>query len=168
MDRQDARRSQFLRTALVFVGLNLVFHVALRLLGATPALGSVTRLTAVVAGFLSQLVGSHVTVIGSDMFVGSRVLTVNLDCTAAYVMAVFTAMLLAFPATVRMKLSGLAVGLSAIVLANYVRLVLIVLIAEKAPRYFEPVHDYLFQVALLLVAAILWLVWMSKVETDAA
>jgi exosortase/archaeosortase family protein len=156
-----------LRTGAVFLVLNFAFQVMLLFASRAGVASWATEGTAWVSGVLVRLSGLPVTVSGSEIFLSSRVLSINLDCTSAYVAGTFVALILACPASWRMKLAGIGTGVPIILAANLVRLVAVAQVAVRFPGGFDFVHDYLFQVALLLVAAFLWVAWMAKAKARA-
>ena len=54
-----------------------------------------------------------------------------------------------------------------IYIANLVRLVVIAAISDhSSPRVFFVVHDYLFEVAMILVVLVLWVTWLEFARTN--
>src|SRR5215213_3493094 len=83
-----------------------------------PFTAAVTRVAAVSLRLADRNVHSAGTVITSERFA----IDVKNGCNAVEVMILFAAAVLAFPAPVRFRLAGLAVGLPLIQLLNVIRL----------------------------------------------
>lgn len=153
---------RMLRIGLVFLGLQVLFDVVLAALERAGVTRPFEVLTADVTAQLVRLTGLPLTLSGTDLFLRQRVLSINLECTAAFVMASFVALVVAYPSTIQDKLRGLGVGLSALVAANLVRLLMVAHVAERTPQWFGFAHDYLFRVVLVLVTVGLWLFWLRS------
>jgi archaeosortase B (VPXXXP-CTERM-specific) len=152
-------------SAVAFVALTLGFESVLLALNGAGALTPLIEATAHASGVLIALSGVPVTVLGDEVFLSQRILLINLECTGVYIMAAYAALVIVWPAGWRAKAVGIAVGLPAITIANVVRLVLVAQVAERLPGSFDLLHDYLFQVALVMIAAAVWVVWISRVRS---
>ena len=97
----------------------------------------------------------------------NRILSIDLACTAIFIVALFGALVLAYPVNPRMRLMGLAAGIPLILFANVARIVAVAHVAVISPQAFDFVHDYLFQVGMLLVSAALWAAWLAMARRHA-
>jgi exosortase/archaeosortase family protein len=114
-----------------------------------------------------DLFGEQHTLSGADIMLSTRTLRITMDCTAAYIMAIYIALIVAYPFTLRLKAAALLIGLPVIYVANLVRLVLIGLVSNHAsPKVFTVVHDYLFEVAMVVVVLVLWATWLDFARTN--
>jgi exosortase/archaeosortase family protein len=114
-----------------------------------------------------DLFGVQHTLAGTDIMLATRTLRITMDCTAAYIMAIYIALIVAYPFTVRLKAAALLIGLPAIYVANLLRLVVIGVISDHAsPWVFTVVHDYLFEVAMVVVVLVLWATWLDFARTN--
>lgn len=99
---------------------------------------------------------------GIDITLSTRILRVNVDCTAVYIHAIFTAVVVAYPSAAARKVMALIIGNAVIYVANVGRLVAIAALSEySTDAVFSFVHDYLFQVFMMLVVLVLWMIWMG-------
>jgi exosortase/archaeosortase family protein len=86
---------------------------------------------------------------------------VGADCTAASTGVLLLAFVFAYPARWHDRAWGAGAGLSALALANVARLVTCAYVLRDRPAWFPWVHDFLWQVALVGVAAGLALAWTA-------
>ena len=107
------------------------------------------------------MTGVWAVAIGPMIFLSSRTLSIDLACTAIHIAALYSALVLAYPVSVRTRLLGVAVGVPIILAANVARLVAGAHLAHAMPGAFDFVHDYLFQVGMILLTVGLWLGWLA-------
>jgi exosortase/archaeosortase family protein len=113
------------------------------------------------------LLGVQHTLSGVDIMLSTRTLRITMDCTAAYIMAIYIALIVAYPFTIKLKAAALLIGLPVIYVANLVRLVAIGVISDHAsPPVFTVVHDYFFEVAMVIVVLVLWATWLDFARTN--
>jgi exosortase/archaeosortase family protein len=92
---------------------------------------------------------------------GFRVVVIP-ECTGLIAMLLFTAFILAFPASARGRLQGLMYGLPILFAFNAFRLSLLLVIGENWPSAFEYVHIYIAQMLFILVVFIICLTWLRR------
>jgi exosortase/archaeosortase family protein len=80
----------------------------------------------------------------------------------------FLAAVLAFPATWRSRLIGLALGILAIQIVNLVRVVALFLTGVYFPRIFVSSHTVIWQTIVILFGTLLWIFWANRFATLAA
>jgi archaeosortase B (VPXXXP-CTERM-specific) len=102
------------------------------------------------------------------IYLDKRTLLVGRDCTAAYLIAVYAALVLTYPSSRRDKLIAFAIGIPALLVVNMARLVGAGVVAEYLPNQFDLIHDYIFQVLLALSVLLVWLVWIGRLGTHEA
>lgn len=122
-----------------------------------------TDSTARVAGAILQMIGYMVRSSGPFIMGGNFSVKVILPCTGFYEVVIFSACVLAYPATFTKKLSGLCLGLSTIYWFNIFRIVAVFLIGILYPAYFNLSHVYMFSSLSLALMAVLWLYWMDRI-----
>lgn len=83
------------------------------------------------------------------------------SCGAIEVMAIFVAAVLAFPATWRHRARGIALGLPLMYLINIARLAFLACLGalDKSGKWFNFVHEYVWQAAYVIVVVIIWMAW---------
>lgn len=121
--------------------------------------------TARAAYFLQSLVGVHGVLDGNLIMLPERTLLVSRDCTAVYLVVIFTSLVACYRAPRSDKLRALAIGVPTLLLCNMVRLVGAGVVAQRWPSAFEVVHDYVFVVALMFAVVALWLAWVRTVRS---
>ena len=88
---------------------------------------------------------------------------VNTECTAIMIMIIFASFIAVYQSSFKAKSIGLLVGLPVIFIANITRLLIMAFIDKLAPSYSHYFHDYLWQVAFILMVVVMWVVWTEKV-----
>ncbi|AOY94737.1 exosortase H [Cupriavidus sp. USMAA2-4] len=89
-------------------------------------------------------------------------------CSGVEVCLILAAAILAYPAPLRRKVAGLALGLAAIQLLNLVRLLTLFYLNAWSKPAFEFMHLYVWQGLIILDALVLWIWWSRSLAKDAA
>ncbi|MCP4200719.1 MAG: exosortase H [bacterium] len=82
-------------------------------------------------------------------------------CTGFLPVLCLTVGVLAFPAPIRRKLVGLAIGIPLLLGFNLVRLVHLFQIGVTRPDLFDLAHTYLWEAATILSVAVVWLGYVA-------
>ena len=143
--------------ALLYLGLHLeTSHVLLA--ERFPAF------TATCVGVVLKLLGQSVSVSGQVVSVQNWMsFQIIYQCSGLFLMAIYTAAVLAYPARLREKGLGLLIGLPALFLANLVRLALLGIIGRFWPQYFDLSHEYLWQGIFIVFVLLLWTLWRDHI-----
>jgi exosortase/archaeosortase family protein len=156
------RRNSLVVVAVFFVAVFGVLQGFIRIAEAAGFLDPLMPATAAAAAALVRLAGIPVSLVGRELFLSTRTLLIDLDCTALTIAALYTALVVAYPLSVRTRLLALAIGLPTILLANLIRLLGVAVASEHlSPWMFAFAHDYLFKVAMMLVVVGLWATWLQ-------
>jgi exosortase H (IPTLxxWG-CTERM-specific) len=115
------------------------------------------------SGGLLTLLGFENTVIADLIYSSQFSVSVKKGCDAAEPMAIFIAGIVAFPALIKRKLIGLGIGLAILFLLNVVRIVTLYLMGIYFPDLFEAMHLAVWQVIFILIAVLLWFLWLRYV-----
>jgi archaeosortase B (VPXXXP-CTERM-specific) len=99
---------------------------------------------------------------------GYPAIFINHECTGVFVLVIYTAFLLAYPATWLQRLAGIAIGVVVLEVVNVVRLALLTVIAGSWPDLFEYFHEYVWQGVFVALLALLVAVWIDSVNRTAA
>jgi exosortase H (IPTLxxWG-CTERM-specific) len=123
-----------------------------------PFTAGVAKASGVTLNLLGQEVTLDGTVIRSPRF------AVNIEngCNGVETMLIFMSAVLAFPASWRSRLAGLAIGLVAIQGINLVRVVALYLTGAYLPSLFDASHTVIWQTLVILSGVLLWLLWASR------
>jgi len=157
-------RRRTLLSALLFVATLSAFALGIAWLmgreGAMTTLqGGIARIT---SGILN-LLGNRTTVVGTTVQSARFSISVVTACTGLFLIAGFAAAVLAYPARLRAKLLGIALGIAAIFGLNIVRLVSLYYIGIYLPTYLDLAHLLVWQSLLIASTLFLWLLWAGKV-----
>jgi exosortase/archaeosortase family protein len=89
-------------------------------------------------------------------------------CDAYRICALLAAAMLAFPATWKQKLVGIALGLAWLNLLNFVRICGLYFIGGLWYPQFHRAHEIYFPVFLIAMTVLAWVVWVRWVTRDDA
>jgi exosortase H (IPTLxxWG-CTERM-specific) len=164
--RRNRREIQFLVLFVVLLGagftlisLNWVNDHAIE-----PFTAAIARTSGAVLNGLGQHVAMNGTVIRSQRFA----VNIRNGCNGVEAMLIFLAAVLAFPASWRSRLAGLALGILAIQLVNLVRVVALFLTGVYFPRIFDTSHTVIWQTVVILFGVLLWIFWANRFAAPAA
>ena len=90
--------------------------------------------------------------------------SIEAGCNGVEAMLVLLAAMLAFPASWRLKLTGIVLGVLAVQVLNLVRIVSLFYPGQWNAAAFKWAHLYLWQVLIMLDVLVVWLVWMRWVN----
>ena len=94
---------------------------------------------------------------------GGERLRVIAECTGLFTTIIYISIIGAYPARIREKLLGLAIGIPAIHLLNLIRMVIVALVLFHKRELFDFVHGYLWQVSFVIFMLLLVIFWMGKI-----
>jgi exosortase/archaeosortase family protein len=83
------------------------------------------------------------------------------ECTAVYPLLIFASAVLAFPASWRARLAGLALGWPALVVVNQARLVGLCWVGRLAPERFESAHMLVGQTLIAAATVLAFMLWLA-------
>lgn len=162
------RRDSLVTVAAIFMLVFLVFEAAIWAAAVTGRLDWLMYSTTQVASLLIGWVGIPAPLLGNQIFLASRTLRIDLDCTALPIAALYSALVIAYPLSIRSRLLALAVGLPVIAVANLLRLLGVAVASEyMTPDVFIFAHEYLFKIVMVLVVVALWAVWLQMARGNA-
>ena len=94
--------------------------------------------------------------------------SIRKGCDALEPMALIVAGILAFPALVKQKVSGIVIGLLFLFLLNIVRITTLFLTGIYRPQSFEAMHIEIWQILFIIAGVGYWFLWIrwavSKVK----
>lgn len=156
-------RFQLLWVCLVFFTLVLVFHLLQWTVVPRPYLDELQLLTAKVTAAVIVASGIPLTLQGTHLYLLGVHWEVILECTALSAFIVFASFVLAYPSRLMSKSLGVLIGVPTLFAANILRLFILAWATKWSPKYAPLVHDYVWQVAFLLLLVLMWLVWIELV-----
>lgn len=167
--RGSAFQREFLLFLILFFVIWLLSYFLMQRLSGFVA-WSMVAVAREVAYFL-KLLGYKFVLTGSTITFytahGGESLVVIPECTGLYTTIIYLAIIGAYPARMREKLVGLAIGVPAIHALNLARMVFISLVLYHTPHLFNFFHGYLWQVGFVIFMLLLVIVWMSKIVKPA-
>jgi exosortase H (IPTLxxWG-CTERM-specific) len=119
------------------------------------------RIVTVSAGLLRAL-GEPAVTAGTVITSGNFAVDVKNGCNGLEAAVILASAVLAFPATLRQRLAGLAAGFAVIQVLNLVRVVSLFWLGVHRPAVFELFHNAVWQTALILVAVSLFVFWSRR------
>jgi exosortase/archaeosortase family protein len=88
------------------------------------------------------------------------------ECTGIFTLFIYLAATLAYPAAVRARIWGMALGIGGFLLFSTARLGILGVVGQAAPGWLALIHLGLMVVANLGFALFLWLFWVGKVTRN--
>ena len=149
----------FILFIIILVGL-----FAVEMLGPvqTHVITPFTAGIAKVSAFLVQSFDSDVLAQGKVLRSMSNGFAVEIQpgCNGVEALIILFAAMFAFPAPLKHKLVGFAIGFVAIQLLNLVRIISLFYMGQWDMTWFEWFHLYLWQALIILDALVVWLIWL--------
>src|SRR5689334_455509 len=94
--------------------------------------------------------------------------SIEAGCNGVEATIVLVAAILAFPATWRRKLAGLAIGIVAVQGLNVVRVISLFYLGQWNFSVFEWAHLYVWQALIMLDVLVVWLLWVRTLPRPEA
>jgi len=160
-DRAGSRSLR--RFAALFIGCSVGLFALYWISEALHGFRHVNTVHASATAALLRGLGIGAEARGTSIVLAHGILEIVAECTGIYVLILFAAGVVAFPADVRTRLRGLAFGLPCIVAVNFVRLVSLGLVVHLRPAWLPWFHEYLWQVLFVGLVATLFAVWVARV-----
>ena len=170
LSRSFARLAQQLREHRTVVRFCLLFGVySVVAFSALYALQDVvvepfTRTIAWATYKLMRAFGSDAWINGIEVGMKSFGVQIRNNCNAIYEMGLYSAAVLAYPASARSRTTGILFGVVVLYVVNLIRVLSLVYLGYFMPGSFEAAHVYVWQVLFLLVTGALWLGWIGRVH----
>jgi exosortase H (IPTLxxWG-CTERM-specific) len=109
-----------------------------------------------------NLLGQQVTLQGTVIQGHRFAVNIRNGCNGVEAMLIYLAAVLAFPASWRARLLGLALGVVAIQLVNLVRVIALYLTGVYFPKIFDASHTVIWQSIVILFGVLLWILWANR------
>lgn len=139
----------------------LVFLLPPLLPASEPWLVRATLHSLELARFVTS---ASVRVVDTTFAIGSTPVQIVPDCTPLFPTLLLLGGILAFPASWRAKLVGVALGVVALWIYNMFRIYLLMAVLRYAPAQFDLVHVYLWQSVTLLLVLGCFMLWTRFAE----
>ncbi len=83
-------------------------------------------------------------------------------CNGITPLSLLVAGLLSFPTSWRARAIGFAIGVPAVLVVNFVRVLALYAIGAAAPQWFDRTHLYVAQAFVILATGGIWLWWLGR------
>jgi exosortase H (IPTLxxWG-CTERM-specific) len=152
---------------LLLFGISLAVLFALLL--APPIEPVITRFTrglVTVSAGLIRLCGGHAIAEGDLMRDPLSLFTIQMayGCNGAHVTILLWAAVLAFPASWKQKLAGMAAGTAAIHIVNLLRFISLFYVGEYNRAWFDFAHLYLWESLMMIDTLVIFWTWANFVR----
>lgn len=152
-----------IKSALVFLGLFAAFEATAEILYVVGAFALPTQWTAWLTCTLARATGVPAVLGDAEVYLANHTLVIQGECLGIFLIAAYAALVLASFAAWREKAVGLGIGTAVILTANVARLLIVAQTSEHAPRVFTFLHDYVYQVFMVLLVVGTWAWWLARV-----
>ena len=115
------------------------------------------------SGALLNLIGQNVAVTGTVIRSSRFAVNINNGCNGVEAMLILLASIVAFPASLKARVTGLFLGALAVQALNAVRIVTLYLLGAYQPRMFDLFHTAVWQIVIIMAAIGFFLVWSARV-----
>jgi exosortase/archaeosortase family protein len=121
-----------------------------------------TRGIAWVTYLVVQAIGTPVTLNGVELRVPNFSVLIRNNCNGAYEMGMYAAATLAYPTSLRRRISGILIAVAVLYAVNLIRVLSLLYAGYLFPGFvFEAAHVYVWQVLFVVLIGALWLRWIG-------
>lgn len=132
-----------------------------------PVVVPFTRLIARLVHTILKTLGAQSWVQGASVGIPGFAVEIKNNCNAVYEIGLYASAVFAYPATLRQRAVGLAMGASLLYLINLLRVLSLIGIGRYFPGGFQIAHLYFWQALFLAIVAACWLAWLSRIHRRA-
>lgn len=93
---------------------------------------------------------------------GSNGVWIGGPCNGITLMFLFAIFVVSYPGQLKKKLWFIPLGVLIIYIVNIIRIIILSIIALKAPQYLEFNHTYTFTFITYGIVFLLWMIWVNK------
>lgn len=126
-----------------------------------PFTAGIAKVSGITLNLIGQGIEMRGTVIRNERFA----VNIRNGCNGVETMIIFLAAVLAFPASWKSRVIGLALGMIAIQGINLVRVVALFLTGAYFPKFFDSSHTVVWQTIVILFGVFLWIFWANRYAT---
>ncbi len=154
---------QFLKVGLLFCSTVILLDLLVWYLGRKELLAFLDIFLSYVMAGLIQASGLHAVRDSNTIYLTNSSWIVTTECTAIFIMLIFSSFVFAYPASSRQRGIALLTGIPFIFGANVLRLYCMAWIDYLRPQHSELFHNYMWQVVFIVMVVFMWLIWIDKV-----
>ena len=115
------------------------------------------------SGALLKLIGEDVAVTGTVIRSSRFAVNINNGCNGVEAMLILLASIVAFPASLKARAIGLALGALAVQALNAIRIITLYLLGAYQPKLFDLFHTAVWQIVIIMAAIGFFLAWSARV-----
>lgn len=161
-DEIAAAKSLPFTPPLIRFGLLCTLLFSLGLLLPDRLLVPLNLATASLAAELLRFFGAAPVLQGAHLFLPACKVVIVTECTGLYPTLLFCSFVAAYPASLRTKASGMALGAAVLNAANIARIAAVLALGSRWPGIFEIAHVYLAQIMMVLLVFLACLLWLNR------
>jgi exosortase/archaeosortase family protein len=160
--KKDRRASSASRPILAFLARCVLYWgialVVVSRVGAIEEAGIdlTLRTLQLVFGVFGQSVARH----GASLVALGTSVQIVSECSPHLPFLIYAAVILAFPATWRERLIGLALGAAVIHVFNTARIITLMAVLSRRTEWFDFMHVYLWQTGTILIVFLTFALWI--------
>jgi exosortase H (IPTLxxWG-CTERM-specific) len=109
-----------------------------------------------------NLMGARAATDGAMILAGESSFRVIAECTSLIPTGVLVSMIVAWPSTLKQKMTGLGLGITLLFLVNVVRIVSLFYVAKVAPGHLDFAHFYVWGALTVLLIVAIWYHWARR------
>ncbi len=128
--------------------------------------GPINEHTAKALALALKFIGIHVSVAGDTVTGKAFALHIIPECTPFFMLGLFLCFIAFSPATIRQKVSGIAIGIPVLYLGNLVRLIAIFMVGQYDRNLFDVVHAFWGQVYAVLLVLLTFILWLKSIHRE--
>lgn len=162
-ERASSKNKQYLKVALFFCLVVIILDLIVWYLGRKEYMAFLDIFTSLVITKLIHLSGLKATMDSNTIYLANSVWIMTTECTGIFLMLIFSSFIMVYPSSVKAKGIALLAGIPFIFGANILRLYIMAWIDHIKPQYTEIFHNYMWQVAFIVMVVLMWTVWIDKV-----
>jgi exosortase H (IPTLxxWG-CTERM-specific) len=158
--RDQRQGIRFCALFAVFTGLAFILLYA----GQGVVVAPLNRHLAWMTERMLRFLGVHASSTGAVVALPGFAVEIRNNCNAIYEVGLYTAAVLAYPATWRSRITGALAGAGILYVVNFLRIVSLLALGLLSPSWFEATHLYVWQAIFLVVVGVCWIGWVSRVR----
>ncbi len=163
------RQRGLLKIYVVFVlFIVILFSFLVTDLGKEYISMPLNRQIAVISAALINVGDSDAVATGTQICSNSGAVDIKEGCNGLYATVILLAGMVAFPASWRQRAIGILLGTVALFVINLIRVITLFYLSASHPELFQEAHMFIWQFAIIIIAALLWLVWYDKIVSREA
>ena len=150
------------KSCLIFAAFMIIFLLLYSRITENYIFDEVRGFTARATGFVLNIFGGDVSVDGTMVASSDFSMGIIAACTGIVPVAIYIAAVVAYPATIRQKSIGIAIGVLGIGIINIIRTTILFVLGTHSPSFFDTAHYLIFQSLMIMIAVLLWLFWVLR------